>query len=65
MHQLWIKDGWRSSAASLPPRRIEDPATLELVGEVTDAGADDVRAARPERKAFWFPYKNRAGEIPE
>src|SRR5260370_40068988 len=45
MHQLWIDGGWPPSAAGAPARRIADPATLELVDEVAEAGVGDVRRA--------------------
>src|SRR5258707_222170 len=45
MPRLWIDGGWQPSAGSNPPRRIENPATLELVGEVAEAGVEDVRRA--------------------
>src|SRR5258706_4667525 len=45
MPQLWIDGGWQPSAGSNPARRIENPATLELVGEVVEAGVEDVRRA--------------------
>src|SRR5260370_9468601 len=45
MQQLWIDGGWAPSTGGQPPRRIENPAMLELVGEVAEAGVDDVRRA--------------------
>jgi len=44
MRQLWIDGGWQP-AGRLPPRRIENPATLELIDEVAEADAADVRRA--------------------
>src|SRR3989442_3602764 len=41
---LWIDGGWQDSHGSRV-RRVENPATLELVDEVFDATADDVRRA--------------------
>jgi betaine-aldehyde dehydrogenase len=45
MQQLWIDGGWTPSTAGAPARRIADPATLELVDEVSEAGVEDVRRA--------------------
>ncbi len=45
MQQLWIDGGWTPSTGGQPLRRIEDPATLELVDEVAEAGIEDVRRA--------------------
>jgi acyl-CoA reductase-like NAD-dependent aldehyde dehydrogenase len=44
MDTLWIDGAWTDSHGGLP-RRIENPATLELVGEVVDGTAADVRRA--------------------
>ena len=44
MRQLWIDGGWQASDGS-GVRRIVNPATLELVDEVTDATPTDVRRA--------------------
>src|SRR6476620_9683484 len=44
MDTLWIDGAWTDSHGGLP-RRIEHPATLELVGEVVDGTAADVRRA--------------------
>src|SRR4051794_23423876 len=44
MPTLWIDGGWKDSPNGRP-RRIENPATLELVDEVIDATAADVRQA--------------------
>ncbi|HKE85741.1 MAG TPA: aldehyde dehydrogenase family protein [Vicinamibacterales bacterium] len=44
MSFLWI-DGARVASRGGRPRRIDDPATLEPVGEVVDATADDVTRA--------------------
>src|SRR5882672_2630458 len=45
MQQLWIDGGWQPASGGRPARRIEDPATLELVDEVAEAGEADVRRA--------------------
>jgi acyl-CoA reductase-like NAD-dependent aldehyde dehydrogenase len=45
MQELWIDGGWKPSTAGAAARRIIDPATLELVDEVAEAGVDDVRRA--------------------
>jgi acyl-CoA reductase-like NAD-dependent aldehyde dehydrogenase len=45
MQQLWIDGGWQPASGGRPVRRIEDPATLELVDEVAEAGEADVRRA--------------------
>src|SRR5258708_40016805 len=45
MQELWIDGGRTPSAGGQPARRIIDPATLELVDEVADAGVEDVRRA--------------------
>ena len=45
MQQLWIDGGWQEASGDRPVRRIEDPATLELVAEVAEAGEADVRRA--------------------
>ncbi len=42
---MWIDGGWTPSTGGQPLRRIEDPATLELVDEVAEAGIEDVRRA--------------------
>jgi betaine-aldehyde dehydrogenase len=44
MRTLWIDGGWKDSQGGRA-RRIENPATLELVDEVIDATASDVRHA--------------------
>src|SRR4029079_19600767 len=44
MRTLWIDGGWKDSQGGRA-RRIENPATLELVDEVVDATAADVRRA--------------------
>jgi len=44
MQTLWIAGGWQLSQGGRV-RRIENPATLEVVDEVYDATADDVRRA--------------------
>ncbi|MEP7307527.1 MAG: aldehyde dehydrogenase family protein [Acidobacteriota bacterium] len=44
MPTLWIDGGWSDSQGGRQ-RRIENPATLELVDEVVDATASDVRRA--------------------
>jgi len=44
MKTLWIAGGWQDSHGSRV-RRVENPATPELVDEVFDATADDVRRA--------------------
>ena len=44
MKTLWIDGGWQDSHGSRV-RRVVNPATLELVDEVFDATADDVRRA--------------------
>ena len=44
MPTLWIDGGWKDSQNGRQ-RRIENPATLELVDEVVDATAADVRRA--------------------
>src|SRR5258708_28226152 len=51
MQQLWIDGGWTPSTGGQPLRRIEDPATLELVDEVAEAGIEDVRRACPRAAA--------------
>jgi acyl-CoA reductase-like NAD-dependent aldehyde dehydrogenase len=43
-YSLWIDGAWTDSQGGVP-RRIENPATLELVGEVADGTAADVRRA--------------------
>jgi len=43
-YSLWIDGTWTDSQGGVP-RRIENPATLELVGEVADGTAADVRRA--------------------
>src|SRR5260221_13943519 len=45
MPQLWINGGWQASAGSNPARRIENPATVELVGDGAEAGGEDARRA--------------------
>src|SRR6476660_8209267 len=45
MQQLWIDGGWQEASGDRPARRIEDPATLELVDDVAEAGEADVRRA--------------------
>src|SRR6185295_12937354 len=44
MQTLWIDGGWQASQGGRV-RRIENPATLELVDEVYDGTADDARRA--------------------
>jgi acyl-CoA reductase-like NAD-dependent aldehyde dehydrogenase len=44
MQTLWIAGGWQLSQGGRV-RRIENPATLEVVDEVYDATPDDVRRA--------------------
>jgi betaine-aldehyde dehydrogenase len=45
MQQLWIDGGWQPASGGQPARRIADPATLEIVDEVVEAGGADVRRA--------------------
>jgi acyl-CoA reductase-like NAD-dependent aldehyde dehydrogenase len=47
MRTLWIDGGWEDSQGGRE-RRIENPATLELVDEVVVATADDVRRSSAE-----------------
>src|SRR5437763_6364411 len=44
MRQLWIDGEWQAASAG-GARRIDSPATLEMVDEVAEAGAEDVRRA--------------------
>jgi acyl-CoA reductase-like NAD-dependent aldehyde dehydrogenase len=44
MRQLWIEGTWQSSQGG-SVRRIENPATLDLVDEVIEATPEDVRRA--------------------
>ncbi|HVD90644.1 MAG TPA: aldehyde dehydrogenase family protein [Vicinamibacterales bacterium] len=45
MQQLWIDGGWQPARGGRPARRIADPATLDVVDEVAEAGDADVRRA--------------------
>src|SRR5918911_2630863 len=44
MKQLWIHGGWEAARAG-GVRQIQNPATLEIVDEVAEADAEDVRRA--------------------
>jgi len=55
MQTLWIDGGWQASQGGRA-RRIENPATLELVDEVHDGTAADVRracAAAAKAQRLW------------
>lgn len=45
MRQLWINGEWQAARVGGRRRRIQNPATLEIVDEVVEAGPDDVRRA--------------------
>ena len=44
MQQLWIDGGWQPASGGRPARRIEDPATLEVLA-AADLIAWDTAAA--------------------
>jgi len=69
MQTLWIDGGWRTSQGGRV-RRIENPATLELVDELYDGTADDVRracAAAAKAQRLWrkIPAIDRAKMLHE
>jgi acyl-CoA reductase-like NAD-dependent aldehyde dehydrogenase len=55
MRQLWIGGEWQPARGG-GARRIQNPSTLEIVGEVVEAGVEDVRracAAAAEAQRHW------------
>src|SRR3954471_17104202 len=55
MRQLWIGGEWQPARGG-GARRIQNPSTLEIVGEVVEAGIEDVRracAAAAEAQRHW------------
>src|SRR4051795_9898804 len=64
MRQLWIGGEWQPARGG-GARRIQNPSTLEIVGEVVEAGVEDVRracAAAAEAQRHWrtLPALERA-----
>src|SRR5215475_8910512 len=69
MQTLWIDGGWQASQGGRV-RRIENPATLELVDELYDGTADDMRracAAAAKAQRLWrkIPAIERAKMLHE
>src|SRR5262245_50766508 len=69
MQNLWLDGGWQASQGGRV-RRIENPATLEVVDEVYDATAGDVRracaaAAKAQRRWGRMPALERGKMLHE